>query len=54
MESRSSGVDASGWRSSTKGPCGMRYLPHAVRPKPRKNMPAPIVPPSTHGFAFCQ
>ena len=34
MASRSSGVEASVWRSSTKGPWGMRYLPQAVRPKP--------------------
>ena len=50
MASRSSGVEASVWRSSTKGPCGMRYLPQAVRPKPRRNRPAPSAPPSVHGL----
>ena len=54
MASRSSGVEASGCRSSTKGPWGMRYLPQAVRPKPRRNSPAPTVPPRAQGFQFCQ
>ena len=54
MASRSSGVEASVWRSSTKGPWGMRYLPQAVRPKPSANRPAPSAPPKVHGLQFCQ
>ena len=54
MASRSSVVEASGWRSSTKGPCGIRYLPQAVSPKPSRNRPAPMAPPSSHGLQFCQ
>ena len=54
MAPRASGEDATGWRSSTKGPCGMRYLPQAVRPKPSRKSPAPIVPPRMTGFQFCQ
>ena len=50
---RSSGEEARTWRSSTNGPCGMRYFPHAVSPKPSRNMPAPKVPPRTQGFQFC-
>ena len=54
MTSRSSGVEASVWRSSTKGPWGMRYLPQAVRPKPRANRPAPSAPPKIQSVQFCQ
>ena len=34
MASRSASVEWNSWRSSTKGPWGMRYLPQAVTPKP--------------------
>ena len=34
MASRSSSVEWNSWRSSTKGPWGIRYLPQAVTPKP--------------------
>ena len=35
------GVESCEWRSSSKGPWGSRYLPHAENPKPKKNSPAP-------------
>ena len=54
IAARSSGDPASTWRSSTKGPWGIRYLPHAVSPKPRRKRPAPMVPPMIQGFQFCQ
>ncbi len=54
MASRSSDVEAKTWRSSTKGPWGMRYLPQAVIPKPRANSPAPSAPPKVHTFQLCQ
>ena len=52
MASRSSAVDASVCRSSTKGPWGIRYLPQAVRPKPSRKRPTPRVPPRIQGFQF--
>ncbi len=45
MASRSSSVEWNSCRSSTKGPWGMRYLPHAVTPKPRASSPTPRVIP---------
>ena len=43
MASRSSSVDWKSWRSSSKGPWGIRYLPQAVTPKPRASRPTPKV-----------
>ena len=54
IESRSSGEEARTWRCSTNGPWGMRYFPHAVSPKPRRNRPTPMVQPMAQGFQFCQ
>ena len=54
MESRSAGEEARTWRSSTNGPCGMRYFPHAVSPKPSRKQPGPKVPPMIQGFQFCE
>jgi hypothetical protein len=54
MDERSSAEEARTWRSSTKGPWGMRYFPHAVSPKPRRNRPTPMVQPMAQGFQFCQ
>jgi len=41
--SRSASVEWNSWRSSTKGPWGIRYLPQAVTPKPRPSSPTPRV-----------
>ena len=43
MASRSASVEWNSWRSSTKGPWGMRYFPQAVTPKPRASRPTPSV-----------
>ena len=43
MASRSASVEWNSWRSSTKGPWGIRYLPQAVTPKPRASSPTPRV-----------
>ena len=43
MASRSASVEWNSWRSSTKGPWGMRYFPQAVTPKPRASRPTPRV-----------
>ena len=40
---RSASVEWNSWRSSTKGPWGMRYLPQAVTPKPSASRPTPMV-----------
>ncbi len=43
IAARSASVEWKSWRSSTKGPWGMRYLPQAVIPNPRASMPTPRV-----------
>ena len=50
MASRSALVERSAWRSSTKGPWGMRYLPQAIRPKPRKKRPSAEGEPEDPGL----
>ena len=44
--SRSGSVEWNSWRSSTKGPWGMRYLPQQMVPMPRPSMPTASVPAS--------
>ncbi len=47
MASMSGSGEANGWRSSTKGPWGMRYFPQAERPKPKPKRPTPRKTPSS-------
>ena len=50
----SSSLDTFWWRSSTKGPRAMRYLPQAVTPKPRPNRPTPRVTASHWVWSLTQ
>ena len=54
MASRSALEERNAWRASLKGPWGMRYLPQADTPKPRKKRPRPSDRPRIQGFQFCQ
>ncbi len=54
MASISASVEAWGWRSSTNGPLGKRYLPQADNPNPKQNSPAPRKIPSSWVWPPCQ
>src|SRR5260221_9972052 len=49
-----SGVDPSAWRSSTNGPRGMRYLPHAVSPAPTRRSEEHTSELQSHSDLVCR
>ena len=54
MAARSSSVEWKSWRSSTKGPWAIRYLPQAMTPAPRPSMPTPKVAASHWVWSLTQ
>jgi hypothetical protein len=51
---RSDSDEWKSWRSSTKGPWGMRYLPQVMVPTPRPSMPRASIAASHWVLALIQ